>query len=331
MKKILILLVSVIVVVVFLIIGFSEDFESDTANSTENSDHIKLSSSNEEHSKSKQSQEYPPKQDGSTEESTRQSKSDEQIDVASCLKELENKYPELNKQFHQIIEEFYFSREEMLGEGGYQSMSLDDLKILADANDSKAMMTYGSEVIWLSSLGVRQSQQSSQYRTHDETKQIVSKHKIDLDRVREGEQYLFKASVFGKVGSIFEMYLLLDMVALQLDKQFAKPELINEFLAKSLAYQKLLEMIHKNDLALQKSFVDLMNWNDSIQRMYADHADYENIRKQIESDAEEMFKQFKSAWIKERRYYGFDIYPDYLQGELETFGNAYLDCYQHPL
>jgi|GEM_PF-2310427 len=330
MKKISILLVSVIVVAVFLIVWFSEDYGNNTENRIESSDQIKLSSSDEEHSESKISQESTPKQNEPPEVFTRQSESDEQIDVASCLKELETKYPELNKKFHQIVEEFYFSREEMLGEGGYQSMSLDDLKILADANDSKAMMTYGSELIWLSSLGVRQSQQSSQYRTHKETKEIVSNHVVDPEGVRRGEQYLFKAGVFGKVGSIFEMYLLLDMVALQLDKKSAEPDLINEFLAKSLAYKKLLGMIHQKDLALQKGFVDSMSWNDTIQRMYADHADYEGIRKQIENNAEKMYQDFKSAWIKERQYYGFDVYPDYLQGELEKFGNSYLDCYQHP-
>lgn len=329
MKKILILLVSVLGIVAFLLIKFSEEDIHNKKMSSAN----QMTSISAESDKptSEKSQDNNPQVVKTSDKPKSQTQGDSQSDVASCIKGLEEEYPELNERFHQIIEEFYFSREEMLGEGGYQSMSLDDLKILADANDSKAMMTYGSELIWLSSLGVRQGQQSSQYRSHEETKEIVGSHVVDPEGVRRGEEYLFKAGVFGKVGSIFEMYLLLDMVALQLDKKSAEPELVHEFLAKSLAYKKLLEKIHQKDLALQKGFVDLMNWNDSIQRLYADHEDYEDIRKKVENNAEKMYLQFQSDWTKERQYYGFDVYPDYLQGELESFGNDYLDCYQHPL
>lgn len=331
MKKILILLVSVLGIVVFILIQFSEDINNKKLDSNNSAHQATPISPESEKPTSKNSQGNYPQVAKNSDESKSLAQNDSQRDVASCIKGLEEEYPELNEQFHEIIEEFYFSREEMLGEGGYQSMTLDDLKILADANDSKAMMTYGSELIWLSSLGVRQGQQSSQYRTHEETKKIVSSHEVDPEGVRRGEGYLFKAGVFGKVGSIFEMYLLLDMVALQLDKKSSEPELIHEFLAKSLAYKKLLEKIHQKDLALQKGFVDLMSWNDSIQRLYADHADYEDIRNKIENNAEKMYQKYMSDWIKERQYYGYDVYPDYLQGELEIFGNAYLDCYQHPL
>lgn len=244
-----------------------------------------------------------------------------------CKEQLAGQYPELDKQLNQTIQDFYLSEDELAGEGVYQGMPFETLKVLADSNDSKAMIIYGSEKIWYSALGVRLSGPDSRYRSSQQTKDIVNNHKVDLDGINEGESYLYNAAVFGKVGAIFEMTLLLDMAAKRLDAKSGDQAVIQELIAKSLAYEKLQLDIHQSDPALKGMFLDSVGWRKSIQRLYADREDYAEIRKQIESDAEKIYQELKKRWEHDREYYGFEIYPDYLQGELEEYGNAYLECH----
>jgi hypothetical protein len=244
-----------------------------------------------------------------------------------CKEQLAEQYPELDKQFNQTIQDFYLSEDELAGEGVYQGMPFETLKVLADSNDSKAMIIYGSEKIWYSALGVRLSGPDSRYRSSEQTKDIVNSHKVDLDGINEGESYLYKAAIFGKVGAIFEMTLLLDMAAKRLDANSGDEAVIRELIAKSLAYEKLQMDIHQSDPTLESMFLDSVGWRDSIQRLYADREDYAEIRAQIESDAENMYLELKVRWEHDREYYGFEIYPDYLRGELEEYGNAYLECH----
>ncbi|MBD3653371.1 hypothetical protein [Kangiella sp.] len=244
-----------------------------------------------------------------------------------CKEQLSEQYPELDKQFNQTIQDFYLSEDELAGEGAYQGMPFETLKVLADSNDSKAMIIYGSEKIWYSALGVRISGPDSRYRSSQQTKDIVNNHKVDLDGINEGESYLYNAAVFGKVGAIFEMTLLLDMAAKRLDAKSGDQAVIQELIAKSLAYEKLQLDIHQSDPALKSMFLDSVSWRNSIQRLYADREDYAEIRKQIESDAEKIYQELKERWEHDREYYGFEIYPDYLKGELEEYGNAFLNCH----
>ncbi|MHC9509793.1 hypothetical protein [Kangiella sp. M94] len=244
-----------------------------------------------------------------------------------CKEQLAEQYPELDKQFNQTIQDFYLSEDELAGEGVYQGMPFETLKVLADSNNSKAMIIYGSEKIWYSALGVRLSGPDSRYRSSEQTKDIVNSHKVDLDGINEGESYLYKAAIFGKVGAIFEMTLLLDMAAKRLDANSGDEDVIRELIAKSLAYEKLQVDIHQSDPALKGMFLDSVGWRDSIQRLFADREDYAEIRKQIESDAENIYKEVKVRWEHDREYYGFELYPDYLHGELEEYANAYLECH----
>lgn len=244
-----------------------------------------------------------------------------------CKEQLAEQYPELDKQLNQTIQDFYLSEDELAGEGVYQGMPFETLKTLADSNDAKAMIIYGSEKIWFSALGVRLSGPDSRYRSSEQTKDIVNNHKVDLDGINEGESYLYNAAIFGKVGAIFEMTLLLDMAAKRLDAKSGNQKVIQELIAKSLAYEKLQRDIHQSDPALKSMFLDSVSWRNSIQRLYADRKDYDEIKKQIESDAEILYQELKKRWEHDREYYGFDIYPDYLQGDLEEYANAYLECH----
>lgn len=244
-----------------------------------------------------------------------------------CKEQLAEQYPELDKQFNQTIQDFYLSEDELAGEGVYQGMPFETLKVLADSNDSKAMIIYGSEKIWYSALGVRLSGPDSRYRSSEQTKDIVNSHKVDLDGINEGESYLYKAAIFGKVGAIFEMTLLLDMAAKRLDANSGDQAVIRDLIAKSLAYEKLQVDIHQSDPALKGMFLDSVGWRDSIQRLFADREDYAEIREQIESDAESIYQDVKVRWEHDREYYGFELYPDYLHGELEEYANAYLECH----
>lgn len=244
-----------------------------------------------------------------------------------CKEQLAEQYPELDRQYHQVIERFYLTEEQMMGEGVYQNMPFESLKPLADSNDPQAMMVYGSEKIWFSALGVRLSGPDSRYRSSEQTKDIVNNHKVDLDGINEGESYLYNAAIFGKVGAIFEMTLLLDMAAKRLDAKSGEQEVVQELIAKSLAYEMLQADIHQSDPALKGMFLDSVAWRNSIQRLYADQEDYAEIKKQIESNADNIYQTLKERWEHDREYYGFDIYPDYLKGELEEYANAYLECH----
>lgn len=251
----------------------------------------------------------------------------EQVPSNVCKEQLAEQYPELDKEFHQIIQDFYLNAEQMMGEGVYQNMSFETLKPLADGNNPEAMMVYGSEKLWHSATGIRISKTESQYRTQGQTQEIVKNHKIDMVGVSEGEEYLFKAAVFGKVGSIFEASILLDLAARQMDRKNYQREVTQDILAKSLAYKKMTSDIFQHDPALEGIFVPSVDLFNNIQRLYADREDYAEIKKQIESDAENMYQELKVRWEHDREYYGFEIYPDYLQGELEEYGNAYLECH----
>ncbi|HEY9030656.1 MAG TPA: hypothetical protein VIM93_04790 [Kangiella sp.] len=251
----------------------------------------------------------------------------EQVPSNVCKEQLAEQYPELDRQYHQVIEGFYLSEEQMMGEGTYQNMPFETLKPLADSNDPQAMMVYGSDKIWHSATGIRISRSDSQYRTQEQTQEIVKNHRVDLVGINEGEDYLFRAAVFGKIGSIFEVSMLLDLTARQLDRKEYKDNLIEDVLVKSQAYKKLLSDIFKNDIALRDVFLSSDDPFKNIQRLYADREDYAEIRKQIESDAEKMYQELKARWEHDREYYGFEIYPDYLQGDLDEYGKAYLECH----
>lgn len=323
MKKILILLVSLITTIALLLIWFKEEASLTQVQHPENpmgttehlttTDQTFVVQTTETYSLSVE--EKAPEE------------ASEQVPSNVCKEELAEQYPELDKQFNQTIQEFYLSEDELAGEGAYQGMPFETLKVLADSNDSKAMIIYGSEKIWYSALGVRISGPDSRYRSSQQTKDIVNNHKVDLDGINEGEAYLYNAAVFGKVGAIFEMTLLLDMAAKRLDAKSGDQAVIQELIAKSLAYEKLQLDIHQSDPALKSMFLDSVSWRNSIQRLYADREDYAEIRKKIESSAENMYQELKVLWEHDREYYGFDIYPDYLKGELEKYGNAYLECH----
>lgn len=245
-----------------------------------------------------------------------------------CKEQLAEQYPDLDRQYHQIIEGFYLSDEQMMGDGVYQNMPFEALKPLADSNDPQAMMVYGSDKIWQSATGIRISRSESQYRTQNQTQEIVKNHQIDLEGIKEGEDYLFRAAVFGKIGSIFEASMLLDLTARQMDRKEYKDNSIEDILVKSNAYKKLLSDIFKNDIALRGAFLSSDDPFKNIQRLYADHGDFEDIKKRIESGAQMMYQKLKVRWENDREYYGFEIYPDYLQGEMEEYGNAYLECHR---
>ncbi len=244
-----------------------------------------------------------------------------------CKEQLAEQYPNLQRRFDEVISSFYINGEQMAGEGVYQNMPFESLKPLADSNDPAAMMIYGSEKIWHSTTGIRISRTESQYRTQDQTQEIVKNHQIDMIGIREGEEYLFKSAVFGKVGSIFEASILLDLAARQMDRKDFKLEVTQAILAKSLAYKKLILDIHQHDPAFKWMFSQSADPFNNIQRLFADREDYAEIRKQIESDAENIYKEVKVRWEHDREYYGFELYPDYLHGELEEYANAYLECH----
>lgn len=326
MKKNLILLVSLITIIVLLVIWLKD--EPSLTQVQDLKPHLQAAEEPVLATQHQNSAVQTPETDLPSIEHEVPEETIEQVPSNVCKEQLARQYPELDEQFNQIIEDFYLSEEEMMGEGVYQGMSFETLKPLADSNDPKAMIIYGSEKIWYSALGVRISGPDSRYRSSDQTKDIVNNHKIDLEGVNEGESYLYKAAIFGKVGAIFEMILLLDMAAKRLDTNSGDETVIRELIAKSLAYEKLQIDIHQSDPVLKSMFLDSVGWRDSIQRLYADRQNYAEIREQIESDAENMYQELKVRWEQDREYYGFEIYPDYLQGELEAYGNAYLECHR---
>ena len=104
-----------------------------------------------------------------------------------CKEQLSEQYPELDKQFNQALQDVYLSGEQMAGEGVYQNMSFENLKPLADANNPDAMMVYGSEMIWYSATGIRVNRTDSQYRTKEQTKNIIKTHQVNPST---GQKYL---------------------------------------------------------------------------------------------------------------------------------------------
>lgn len=323
MRKTLVLLFCVLVVASLLFFWMSDDVDIHQVNlgqpsqitnpqslegaQTQDEQIIEAVSANDEAVNSEETKEKPPSN--------------------ICKEQLAEQYPELDKQFNHALQDVYLSGEQMAGEGVYQNMSFENLKPLADANNPDAMMVYGSEMIWYSATGIRVNRADSQYRTQEQTKNIIKTHKVNLNGVIQGQEYLYKAAVFGKEGAIFESAVLLDLVARNLNKEDTDEKLIMELLSKSLSYKKLIIDIHQHDPSFRGIFGQSMDPFNNIQRLYADREDYAEIRKQIESDAENMYQELKERWEHDREYYGFEIYPDYLKGELEEYGNAYLDCH----
>lgn len=324
MKKILILLVSLAITAILLFILLQdEDSETQIKDLAESNKTANSTSSIELETPTVQKQ----ADDSTPLENEVQEEIKEQLPSNVCKEQLAEQYPDLDRQYHQIIEEFYLNDEQMMGDGVYQNMSFEALKPLADSNDPNAMMVYGSDKIWYSATGIRISRSDSQYRTQEQTQEIIKNHQIDLVGITEGEDYLFRAAVFGKVGSVFELSMLLDLAARQMDRKEYKDNLIEDVLIKSHAYKKLLTDIFKNDEALKGVFISSNDPFKNIQRLYADHEDYDDIKERIESGSKILYQELKKRWEHDREYYGFDIYPDYLQGDLEEYGNAYLECH----
>lgn len=324
MKKNLILLVSLITIIVLLVIWLKDEPSLTQVQHPEKSmgtTEPVLTTQNQTFvDQTSETDSLPVEQEVAVEAT-------EQVPSNVCKEQLAEQYPDLQKQFDEVISGFYLSGEQMAGEGVYQNMPFESLKPLADGNNPEAMMVYGSDKIWHSATGIRVSRSESQYRTREQTKSIIKNHKINIDGVMQGEEYLYKAAVLGKVGSIFELAILLDFVARNLDKESADEEVIFRFLSTSVAFKKLILDIHQNDPAFKWMFSQSADPFNNIQRLYADREDYAEIRNRIESDAENLYQQLKLRWEHDREYYGFELYPDYLKGDLEEYGNAYLECH----
>lgn len=323
MKKILILL---LLISLLILAALWSVHEKDTVSQKFDSV-ITTQDSNENPTKKNVVENIQSSQDMTVEEESDIVDTPEKLPSNLCKEQLAEQYPELDRQYHQVIERFYLTEEQMMGEGVYQNMPFESLKPLADSNDPQAMMVYGSDKIWHSATGIRISRSESQYRTREQTQEIVNNHRIDLVGISEGEDYLFRAAVFGKPGSIFEASMLLDLTARQMDRKEYKDNLIENVLIKSHAYKKLLSDIFKNDVALREVFLSSDDPFKNIQRLYADREDFDDIKKRIETSSEILYKELVQRWEHDREYYGFDIYPDYLKGELEEYANAYLECH----
>lgn len=237
--------------------------------------------------------------------------------IESCLKQL-GLYDNFLKVYKKL-EDLGMSGSQLAGVDGYQQVPLESLRSYADANDLDAMYLYGVELLWKSSLGFYQNQNyRDQSLTSEQIREQVRNHEFNNEQFQRGKNYLYKATVKGKLIGLLEIGLMHKTASKKLAETGASQSELIEFLSEGYAYLELVKDIYQKDpLLIQEAGLEWYTIEKYIKTGMPD-ADMDDVMPLVESSVEKHVHRLKSQWITDRNYYGLDIYPDIFTNEEEA-------------
>ncbi|WP_223578562.1 hypothetical protein [Kangiella taiwanensis] len=212
----------------------------------------------------------------------------------------------------------------LVGRGHYQELNLSSLASYADAGEPDAMFLYGLELVWKGLFGMYQTKH---YREHPvgstSFKESLKNHKVDLSKVREGEKYLFKSAVQGKLLALGEIAAYFAISVKSLKKQEESEDQIKRYLVESHAYTLLMKDVFKNDYSLLESLtIDNKSLDTTLKIAFPDGVP-QGVEADLINKAQNRFKELKEKWRSSREYFGYDVYPDLFTTDEEEL---YITC-----
>ena len=215
-------------------------------------------------------------------------------------------------------------QENLAGRGHYQELTLDSLASYAGTGDPEATFLYGLELISKGLFGFYQTERYREYKVGTpEFKVNMKEHKVDIEKLKLGEDYLFKSAVQGKLLALGEIAAYFAIAVKELKEQGSTEKQISQFLVESHAYVLLMKDAFKKDaVILEAMAVDNKSLNTTLKIAFPGGAP-KDVRELLLTRAKERFLELKERWKRNREYYGYDIYPDLFTNEEEML---YIKC-----
>ncbi|ACV26005.1 hypothetical protein [Kangiella koreensis] len=246
-----------------------------------------------------------------------------------CADKVDQKYPGMDIELYKVTSELYADGEMAAGISPYQTMPTASLKSLAEADDVDALFVLGIETVWLATTGLMINQHSDLPKlSGEERSEIAKSHKLDLELLEQGEEYLFRVATLGKVGGLGE-YASLASLGMKRLSEDTDEQKVQELIAKILAYSELAHEVHREDGIMQEIMKSQLK---SVQRKafepFVERDDFKTFKANVQERADYEFEELFSRWKERREYYGLPTHPKFITDDLVEYSEAMEACHK---
>lgn len=304
MKKILILLVSVILLFFAWYLMYS--FED---NVSEGKPNVK-----KKVSITQQSYQVDSNTEVNVNDAVNEIDSNHEEENVGCAKKLAIEFPELNQKFEEAFTEIYLTKTEMMGDDEYAYLDEQSLESLAYANDIKAMLYFSEKLI---ARSLNQENVESASTT------------INYENFEEGIRLKWNVVVKARpalLSEIADKYMY--RAGIEINRDQNKSSAIQS-LATAKAYLLLIQKVFEKDPPLMRLFSNLEDFNERVDWVLRNDAHKDDLIKQISEKASALNQDLVNKWEQERAYHGKEFYPDFFNPEVEGYAEK-LERQCHP-
>lgn len=229
---------------------------------------------------------------------------------------------EMEARAEQFLTDFHLSPADIAASGAYTTLDLASLKSLADANDSSAMLVYGTALYWHAVVGVDLYEigLNSEKLSTEQAKA----HKVEDAKVAVANSYLYRSALYGRSGALMELQALQGLEIRKLIKHKASDEKIKDKILNNLATSRLLIAVHKNNSFLNTYFnegfiaqgvkTQIADWLQTKNKEVIDE-EYKHLK----LSSEKLSHKLEQTWIADRDYLGLEPFPKLLDDELNEY------------
>jgi len=246
-----------------------------------------------------------------------------------CSEQVDQQYPGMNIELYKVMSKIYSDGEMAAGISPYQTMPAASLKSLAEANDVDALFVLGTETMWLASTGLPINNHSDVPRLSSEERgEITKNHKLDFELLEQGEEYLFRAATLGRLGGLAE-YASMASVGMSRLSEDADEKKVQKLIAKILAYSELAREVHREDGIMQEIMKSQL---ESVERRafepFVENDDFKIFKANVQERADYEFEELFRRWKERRNYHGLPVHPKFITGDLVEYSEAMEACHK---
>lgn len=250
-------------------------------------------------------------------------------DFRDCSEQVDQQYPGMNIELYKVMSKVYSDGEMAAGISPYQTMPTASLKSLAEANDVDALFVLGTETMWLAATGLTINNHSDVPRLSSEERGDIAKnHKLDFELLEQGEEYLFRAATLGRLGGLGE-YASMASVGMSRLSEDTDDEKVQELIAKILAYSELAREVHREDGIMQEIMKSQL---ESVERRafepFVENDDFKLFKANVQERADYEFEELFRRWKEHRNYHGLPVHPKFITGDLIEYSEAMEACHK---
>ncbi len=230
--------------------------------------------------------------------------------------------PSCQYQWDRFVEEMELVALEAASSGPYSTMPKENLISLAHSNDTNGMFYHGSNLVWKGLSGFTIFRPD--FFENRPSNQQIKEHKLDLELVKKGENFIFQAAIKGKPMAWLELRNIKIMILRKLTKLGNdNKEQIRELIAQHSSISKLISEIYKKDpFLLELHSLGIINEMDWLAKSHFKDMAPEEVQKEkelIKALSDDFYNKYLEKWIHERNYNGEEIYPEQYNEEFAEF------------